>query len=415
VNFPIDSATDSLGGVAAGAPAAGHPLTSPHRDDWRRLDRITAIKIAAGALGFRVISAILGFFVNLAVDPPRTMTVFPEPTAFWDQFAHWDSGWYEPIARYGYSYFVDSRCNIGFFPVYPFLMRYVGRLFGTYHAAYFFGGIIVSWACFVLAMVALYFLARLDLPRRQAERAVLLTAIFPFSYFFGVVYAESTFLLFAVLAFLLFRTRRWILGGVCASVAIATRVPGFLIWPALAWIAWTYARPTWRDRGLAAIGLVLAMTGFAWYCAYIYSLSGHPFEWVATIQKWNYHPGGLPWTAPMHLLGQLFTHPYVYLKSVPSALADTLYGLTAILFVAAIPFVWRRFGVAYATFMLLTLWLPLSSGAFEGIGRYCSILFPCFLWLATIRSRGIFSAIIAVFALFYTLGYMLFLINFPLY
>ena len=71
----------------------------------------------------------------------------------------------------------------------------------------------MSWLCFVLAMVALYYLARLDLPRRRAERAVLLTTVFPFAFFFGVAYSESTFLLFTVLAFYVFRTRRWMLGG----------------------------------------------------------------------------------------------------------------------------------------------------------------------------------------------------------
>ena len=60
----------------------------------------------------------------------------------------------------------------------------------------------MSWVSFVLAMVVLYRLAALDLPRRRAERAVLLTAIFPFSFFFGAVYTESTFLLFTLLSFL---------------------------------------------------------------------------------------------------------------------------------------------------------------------------------------------------------------------
>src|SRR5207248_11122818 len=112
-----------------------------------------------------------------------------------------------------------------------------------------------------------------------------------------------------------FRTRRWIAGGLCASIAIATRVPGILMWPALAWLAWQHARPTVKDRGMAAIGLALALTGFAWYCAYIYSLSGHPFEWVATIQKWNYHPGGALWKAPLQLVANLLTRPYEYLTT----------------------------------------------------------------------------------------------------
>ena len=80
-------------------------------------------------------------------------------------------------------------------------MRHVGRLFGRTQGDVFLGGVLVAWLSFVLAMVALYYLARLDLPRRGAERAVLLTSIFPFAFFFGVAYSESTFLLFTVLAF----------------------------------------------------------------------------------------------------------------------------------------------------------------------------------------------------------------------
>ena len=97
------------------------------------------------------------------------------------------------------------------------------------------------------------------------------------------------------------------------------------------------------------------------------------------------------------------------------AVYDTLYGVTGILFVAAIPFVWRRFGAGYGLFMLLNLWLPLSSGVFEGVGRYCSVLFPCFIWLATIRSRSVATALTVVFAVFYTLGLALFTTIHPLF
>jgi hypothetical protein len=117
----------------------------------------------------------------------------------------------------------------------------LGRLFGRHHATYFIAAIGIAWACFILAMVALYYLARLDLPRRQAERAVLLTTIFPFAFFFGVAYSESTFLLFAVLSFYGFRTRRWLLGGLCG--AVAATASGILILPPLAWVAHGRGRP----------------------------------------------------------------------------------------------------------------------------------------------------------------------------
>ena len=294
-------------------------------------------------------------------------------------------------------------------------MRAVARLFGRQHAIFYISGIGISWLCFILAMVALYYLARLDLPRHRAERAVLLTMIFPFSFFYGIAYSESTFLLFAVLAFYGFRTRRWAVGGLCGAIATATRVPGVLMLPALAWLAWQNAQPTRRDRIGAIVGLALAASGFGAYCLYIYQLTGHPFEWAATIQRWGYYPGGPPWMTPVTLVRQLVTHPYRYLTTNPMAVYDTLYGVTGILFALAVPFVWRRFGAAYGVFMLLSLWLPLSSGVFEGMGRYCSVLFPCFIWLASIRSRSISTALIVVFAMFYTLGLALFVTIHPLF
>ena len=383
----------------------------------RRRAFVVPIRIALCALAFRVVSAVLALLVNVAfpLDQPRQMTVFGEPSTFWDTFARFDSGWYEGIARNGYSYLEGGRSNIAYFPVYPLLMRYAGRIFGRYHAAFFFGGILVSWTSFVLACVALYYLARLDLPRRRAERAVLLTAIFPFSFFFGAVYSEATFLLFTVLAFSLVRTRRWLLGGLCGAVAIATRTPALVMWPALAYVAWRSAEPTTRDRAWAAFGLMISTSGFVAYCGYVYNVSGNPFEWAATLQRWGYQPGGAPWTAPVELLSNLFTHPYAFVAGERMALYDTLYGVTGLLFLGTVPLVWRRLGAGYGLFVLLNLLVPLSSGLFEGVGRYCSVLFPCFIWLASIRSRLAATTTVVLFAMFYTLGLALFTTLHPLF
>jgi hypothetical protein len=369
------------------------------------------------ALGFRIVSAFLALCVNLVFPPdhhlPNQSSVWGNPSPFWDAFARHDSGWYFDIARNGYdatNAVLGGRSNIAFAPVYPMLMRYVGRLFGRAPGDVYVGGIVVSWVCFSLAMVVLYRLASLDLPPKRAERAVVLTAIFPFSFFFGAVYTESTFLLFTLLAFYGFRTQRWALGGVAGAIAGATRVTGILMWPALAWVAWRAATPTPRDRIRAAAGLAVATLGFAGYCAYVYSLTGQPLLWATALTRWGggYHPGGAPWSAPVELARRLLTHPYAFLTSEPMAVYDTLYGVTALLFVAAIPIVWRRFGAAYGVFMLANLYVPLSSGAFEGLGRYCSVLFPAFIWLASIRPRFVYTALLVLFALFYTFGLALF-------
>jgi hypothetical protein len=395
-----------------------------HSGKWGRALALPETRIALGALGFRFVSAFLALCANLAFPLDRHLpdqsSVWGNPSPFWDAFARHDSGWYFDIARKGYdasAAVAGGRSNIAFAPVYPLLMRYVGRLFGRSPGDVYLGGIVVSWLSFIAAMVVLYRLAALDLPRRRAERAVLLTAIFPFSFFFGAVYTESTFLLFTLLAFYGCRTRNWALGGAAGAIATATRVTGIMMWPALAWIAWRSARPERRDRVAAAAALVFSTLGFVGYCAYIYDLTGQPLLWATALTRWGsgYHPGGAPWTAPVDLLRQLLTHPYAYLASQPMALYDTLYGVTALLFAASIPFVWRRFGAGYGLFMLLNLYLPLSSGAFEGLGRYCSVLFPAFIWLASIRRGWVYPALVVGFALFYTLGLALFTTVHPLF
>jgi mannosyltransferase PIG-V len=384
----------------------------------------TEPRIFVCAIAFRVVSAILGLAAILTIPLalPAQTTMFAEPSAFWDQFARYDAGWYYQIARYGYWFVpggpsagVGKAGKVAYFPLYPLAARLASMPFGHSQPAFYLGAIVVSWTAFAAAMVALYSLARLDLDEAQAERASLLTAIFPFAFFFGMVYSESLFLLLTLLTFYAFRTRRWIAGGIAGALATATRVNGILMLPALAWIAWRAAAPAPRDRLRAIIGLALVGTGIAAYSLYVYRLSGNPFEWAASISQWNYHPGRAPWLAPLQLLSRLTTHPYRYLTTDPMAVYDTLYGATAIVFSLAIPFVWYRLGVAYALFMALNLWLPLSSGVFEGVGRYCSVLFPFFIWLGSIRSQTASTAILVTFAMFYALGLAMFVTLRPLF
>ena len=375
------------------------------------------IKLALYALAFRVFSALLAFYTNVVFPlyQPAGFTMWGNPSPLWDPFARYDSGWYYDIARNGYRYVAGGRGNIAFFPVYPLLMRYIGRAFGRHPGDLYLGGIVVSWAAFALAMVAVAALARLDLPRRRAERAALLTAIFPFAFFYGVVYTEALFLLFTVASFYGFRTRRWVLGGICGGLATATRPNGILMLPALAWIAWCSAEPSARDRALAVIGLILVACGVGAYSVYIYQLSGNPLEWAATISRWGYYPGGLPAMGLARLVRILVTHPYAYLAGERLAPYDTLNGLIALVFVITTPFVWWRFGAAYGWFMAANLWLPLSSGQYEGMGRYCAVLFPFFIWLAGLRSRVVFITALVLSAMLYTLCLALFTTIHPLF
>jgi signal peptidase I len=65
--------------------------------------------------------------------------------------------------------------------------------------------------------------------------------------------------------------------------------------------------------------------------------------------------------------------------------------------------------------MLVNLWLPLSSGQYEGLGRYCAVLFPFFLWASTIRSRGVFAVLVVTSSMLYGVCLALFTNMYPLF
>jgi hypothetical protein len=396
----------------------------------RQVPAVAAVVLCAAL--FRVGSALLAFFLNVVFpDYQREQfTVFGSRSPFWDPFARYDSGWYFRIARFGFHYTPGGRDSIAFFPVYPLLMRYVGRLFGPAPSDLYLGGIAVSWLAFALAMVGLFKLARLDLSARRAGRGVLFAAIFPFAFFFGAVYTEATFLAATVWSFYFFRTRRWIAGGLAGAVATATRVNGILMWPALAWIVWRERRrnlmatppaaaagaPVTDRLGLSSlVGLALVPAGIGAYSLFVYQLSGNPLEWAATLQRWGYYPGGAPWLALWRLAVTLVTQPYAYLAGGQMAPYDTLNGLTGLAFVVATPLIWRRLGAEYGLLMAVNLWLPLSSGQYEGLGRYCSVLFPFFLWLACLRSRLLPTMVVVAFAMLYVVCLGLFVNIHPLF
>lgn len=368
------------------------------------------------ALGFRLVCAVVGFFASITVPvyQEQGFSVFPQPNLFWDQFARYDSGWYYGIASAGYTFVEGGRSNLAFFPLYPELMGLGGRLLGGAQEHYYIAGILISWLSFAAAMSLLYRLAILDVPREAAVRATTFAAVFPSAYFFGVVYSESLFLLTFVAAVLALRTRHWAWAVVAGAAMTATRVNGVMFVPALLWIAWQAAQPSRRDRSWAVAAVTASLLGIGGYCFFNYQLSGNPFEWYDSIERWGYNPGGNPAAGLYNIAHALVTRPMQFLGE-RMAPYDTLNALAATFALATTPWVWKRFGFGYALIILLGLILPLSSGQYEGLGRYCAVLFPISILAGSTEGETRHSWLIACSMLFFGLGLVLFSNVHPLF
>ena len=78
---------------------------------------------------------------------------------------------------------------------------------------------------------------------------------------------------------------------------------------------------------------------------------------------------------------------------------DLFYALAVMLALAAVFPVYRRFGVPFAVFILITILPPMSAGGLLSMGRVTSVLFPVFLWLGAAVPARHRAAWTCVFAL----------------
>ena len=67
------------------------------------------------------------------------------------------------------------------------------------------------------------------------------------------------------------------------------------------------------------------------------------------------------------------------MKDVP---LDLLNAVGVIFVLATVWPVARRLGLAYAVFILINILPPLAEGGMLSAGRFSSVLFPAFIWLA---------------------------------
>ena len=322
-----------------------------------------------------------------------------EAVRFAETFAAWDSGWYWTIARHGYRYNAGGQSSIAFFPLYPLLMRGLARPFGGTDRAVWVAGIVLSLVCFLGALIVLHRLTEWRCGSDEsALRAVQLLAVFPFAVFFTEVYPESLFLLLTASALAAATRRSWALAGVLGGLATLARPNGILVAIPLGLMA-VSGHPPLRElaRRLAPLTLVpLALAGF---CAFAWRLSGDPLAWLHAQDHWGYSLGNRPWVELMRVLDALESEGcYGYFFGHALAVPYLMHGLVALGVVALTPSVFARLGTPLGAYVAVSLLVPLTGNALEGIGRYVATLFPVFMLLGA-TSRRVHEALLILGAM----------------
>ncbi len=399
-------------------------------------------------VGTRLPILLVGYFAVVTIgykvpEPPNRIS----SNEFLNLPSRWDASWYAGIATYGYTWNARGQQrdqqSIVFFPAYPLLVRFVGRLLG---GRYVLAGMVISFVMFTVALIYLYGLARQWLDHEQTVSALWLLAAYPFALFYSAVYTESLYLCAAVAAFFHFHRGELLKASIWGLLVGLTRPNGcFLsvplgilaldhmfvrgggLVPAGAWHRmlhgnmisgqWPVAGgqsptadgqlpATSHPRPLAAV-LAAAMPGIGMllYSLFVYQLTGDAFAWAKGHLAWGREYGGL---------SNLFVNSYVYvsyfgLYAYTSSIPLDVMNAAPALFVFSMTWlVFRRFGLPYAVFLLINLVPPILAGGFLSVGRFTSVLFPAFLALALLVSVRVRPAWIAAFGMGQALNATLF-------
>jgi hypothetical protein len=375
--------------------------------------------------GVAIWVTMAGFITNVVPESPSLSHPFaswPAHNLFdlvFSPLAKWDTQHYLAIAFDGY---VEGHAGLppaearpAFFPLYPGIVRVLSG-FGASRGLILIVAYAVSLASFFGALTLLHRLTTIEIGERYARPTLLLLSFFPTALFFGIPYTESMFLLLAVAAFLAARTGRWAVAGIALALASATRVPGLLlIIPVL--MLYLYGPRTDREPDFEdgfwpryRIGpdfgwLLLAPLGLLAFSVYLHFALGDATAWnhaQALFGRQTVDPLTGIW-AGVREAGKGFGH---LANGTYHGTMDYLnimqLGFVAFAVVGAIGAL-RVLPAAYGTWVLISL-VPILVSQPPGDPLYSSsrfivVLFPLFLWLATVcERRQATTTVVALFA-----------------
>ncbi len=363
------------------------PATVPGTEERRRIVRgirYCLLVFLAVRLGLFAVALVApGLFTPLApaAVPGWPTPPFPDPglhnaVTAWERF---DVLWFMRIAESGYAVGDGSAA---FFPLFPLVSRAVGLLIGGPYG----GGFVAANAALLGALVVLYFLTSSERSEEVARTTVLLTCLFPTSFFLFMPYSESLFLLLVVTSFWAARRDRWWLAGVMGLLAATTRSLGVVLAPALAVEALLRPREDRRALLPRLAASILPVVGLLLYLGYWQVRAD---DWLAPLnQQANWQRvSAWPWDTLID--GTRAAFRYVGAVNGGYYLTDWLLVLPVL--VAAL-YAIRRYRIPYLVYVWIGLLLPLSY-VFEGrplmsMPRFVLPLFPAF-WAIAEGAEGL--------------------------
>jgi Gpi18-like mannosyltransferase len=343
-----------------------------------------AKKIIALFLGWRVILFTVSFLAVRLVPkwggrfPYEDRVLVPTglPSWIWS-FGNFDGVHYLRIAQDGYA---AANTQV-FFPLYPILVKILNifpknpslDLSLFVDPTYFYTAFILSNLFFLFALYYFYKLLRLNFDKKITHWSLILLLVFPASFYFGAVYTESLFLLLAVASIYYSRKHNFLLSGVLAGFASATRVLGLMLLPLIALEIYLWAKGRRIELGeklKALIGISAVPMGTLLYMVYLKVITGS-YLYFLTAQA----PFGAQRSAERFILLPQVIYRYLKIFSSLPVFSLEYFNASIEFLFALIPLTlliifWKKMRLSYWVFTLGVLLAPTLTGTFSSMPRY---------------------------------------------
>jgi Gpi18-like mannosyltransferase len=314
------------------------------------------------------------------------------PYKLLDIWARWDSGWYLNITQQGYkaSDIISNQSNIVFFPLYPYLVRFISYLIPSSlrtSGKLLIIGILLSNLFFLIALVMLYKLVnKLFNNRSIARRSVWYLLLFPTSFIFSCFYTEATFLLLSVGVFYAAAQEKWVIASLLGCLLALSRPLGVLIVIPLAWIY--LEKRNWKFRKIRAdmAWFILIPIGLLAFLIYAYSLTGDFFAPLHAQAAWSRNSITTPWQILFNPTGLNYTYFIIRIDQA----------LTIVFVVLSLISLKHLSSANYGIYSLILILFPPLTGTLISQSRFLAVVFPAFIVMALAGRWRIVNQVITI-------------------
>ncbi|MBI2007270.1 MAG: hypothetical protein HYS83_01010 [Candidatus Blackburnbacteria bacterium] len=302
-------------------------------------------------------------------------------------WANFDGRHFLSIATEGY-----QRTNFAYFPLYPAAIWLLGRI-SIIPPLYL--GILISGFLFLASMFVLHKIIRLDYKDNTASLALFFLCLFPLSFFYHSVYADSLFLLLSTSSFYFARKGNWPASGILGALTVLTRLSGVALIPALI-LEWYLQNKKLKARGF--IAPFLTLLGLVIYMVYLKLNFGDPLLFQKSMSAWQQSS----FVFPPQVIWRYLKIFFFVDKNLLVFWIAVLEFASLFAYLALSVYVWKKIRASYGAFMVALLLLISFTGTFAGTPRYLLHLFPAYTGMALLmhKNRPLLIITVTVFLLF---------------